>query len=518
MARPSEKLAESLMLLQALQQQGVVAIKSGRLSRTHRERLLRNGFLQEVIKGWYIPARPDEAAGDSTAWYASFWSFCAAYLTERFGEKWSLSPEQSLLLHGGNRAVPRQLLVRAERARNKVTTLTHGTSIFEVRARLPEPNQIVIVDGLRLFPLPAALVAIAPRTYQQNPTDARAALAQIRDASQVLSLLLEGGHSAVAGRLAGAFRNIGRERIANQILNAMRAAGFRVEEDDPFEEKPSTPLPQRERSPYVNRIRLMWQTMRQMVIDNFPPAPRRPSNIKRYLKAVEDVYVTDAYHSLSIEGYRVSADLLERVRSGRWNPDLSEKDREQRSAMAARGYWLAFQAVEKSLKRVLDGENAGVVADEDHGQWYQQLFAPSVQAGILREADLAGYRSGQVYIRRSMHVPLKHAAVLDSMQVLVELLRDEEHPAVRIVLGHFIFVYIHPYMDGNGRIGRFLMNVMLASGGYPWTVIPVEKRTSYLSALESASVDQEIAPFAKFLGKLVEAGLKGAPTARKPAS
>lgn len=516
MARPSEKLAESLIVLQALQEQGVVAVKSDMLSRTHRERLLRNDFLHEVIKGWYIPARPEEAPGDSTVWYASFWNFCAAYLTERFGERWSLSPEQSLLLHGGNRAVPRQLLVRAERARNKVTALTHGTSIFEVRARLPEANQIVIVDGLRLFPLPAALIASSRRTYQQNPTDARAALAQIRDASQVLPLLLERGHSAVAGRLAGAFRNIGRVRMADQILEAMRAAGYKVAVNDPFEERPSPPLPQRERSPYVNRMRLMWQAMRQTVIDNFPPAPQRPPSITRYLKAVEGVYVTDAYHSLSIEGYRVSADLIERVRRGRWNPDAIEKDREQRNAMAARGYWLAFQAVEKGLRRVLEGENAGIVADEDHGKWYQQLFAPSVQAGILRAADLAGYRSGQVYIRRSMHVPQKHEAVLDSMQTLFELLRDEEHPAVRVVLGHFIFVYIHPYMDGNGRIGRFLMNVMLASGGYPWTVIPVEKRTSYLNALESASVDQEIAPFAKFLGRLVEAGLKGAPTARKP--
>ncbi|WP_317503891.1 Fic family protein [Idiomarina sp. HP20-50] len=37
-------------------------------------------------------------------------------------------------------------------------------------------------------------------------------------------------------------------------------------------------------------------------------------------------------------------------------------------------------------------------------------------------------------------------------------------------------VYIHPYFDGNGRIGRFIMNLMLASGGYPWTVVPVERR------------------------------------------
>ena len=77
---------------------------------------------------------------------------------------------------------------------------------------------------------------------------------------------------------------------------------------------------------------------------------------------------------------------------------------------------------------------------------------------------------------------------------------------MRVVLGHFIFVYIHPYMDGNGRIGRFLMNVMLAAGGYPWTVVPLERRDAYMAALEEASVRQNIAPFADFLGQLVEGG------------
>jgi Fic family protein len=87
------------------------------------------------------------------------------------------------------------------------------------------------------------------------------------------------------------------------------------------------------------------------------------------------------------------------------------------------------------------------------------------------------------------------------MPAFFELLRTEPHAAARAVLGHFVFVYIHPYMDGNGRVGRFLMNTMLASGGYRWTVIPVEKRTDYLSALEAASVEGKIAPFARFLAR-----------------
>ena len=398
--------------------------------------------------------------------------------------------------------------------RNKVTALTHGTSILEVRARRAETKEIVVIDGLRLFSLPAALVSSAARTFHQYPTDTRAAIALIRDASELLSRLLENGQPAAAGRLAGALRNIGRDRVADQLLSAMRAAGFKVTEENPFDDSMTLAPPERERSPYVNRIHLMWQAMRQTVIDHFPDPPKRPPVSKVYLKAVDDVYVTDAYHSLSIEGYRVSAGLVERVRSGRWNPDLSAADREQRNALAARGYWLAFLAVEKSLKRILNADNAGTVVDEGHGTWYRQLFAPSVEAGMLRAADLAGYRNGQVYIRRSMHVPLKHEAVLDAMPAFFQLLRDEPSPAVRAVLGHFVFVYIHPYMDGNGRLGRFLMNLMLASGGYPWTVIPVEQRASYMSALESASVDQKIAPLAKFLGKLVRAGLDGKPTAK----
>src|SRR5438552_1232367 len=95
MASPSENLAVSLSLLKGLQDRGRHAIRSSDLPRIHRERLSRSGFLHEVMKGWYVPARPDEAPGESTAWYTSFWGFCADYLDERFGSDWCLSPEQS---------------------------------------------------------------------------------------------------------------------------------------------------------------------------------------------------------------------------------------------------------------------------------------------------------------------------------------------------------------------------------------------------------------------------------------
>lgn len=511
MAAPSQKLARSLETLKALQERGVVAIRSSDLERLDRERLVKSGFLQPVMKGWYIPSCPDEVAGESTAWYASFWDFCASYLSERFGTGWCLSPEQSLLLHAGNKTVPRQLLVRSPKGDNKNTGLPHETSLFTVRYNMPNQQDIEIIKDLRLYGLVPALIDCTPGLFRQNPTDIRAALSIISDASELLPKLLEGGHSTIAGRLAGAFRNIGRDRIADEIVETMRAADFDVRESDPFESKPPAILSNRERSPYVNRLRLMWNAMRELVIERFPEAPGIPEDIKAYMQHVDDVYVTDAYHSLSIEGYRVSPGLIKRVRNQSWNPENNEEDQEQRDAMAARGYYQAFQAIKDSVTKVLYSENPGTVVDDDHRTWYRELFAPSITAGILQPADLAGYRNDQVYIRHSMHTPPNREALRELMPALFDLIKEEPNPAVRVVLGHFIFVYIHPYMDGNGRMGRFLMNVMLAAGGYPWTIIPVEERNVYMNALEAASTNEDIGPFTDFLASKVTANLEGKP-------
>ena len=516
MAAPSKKLAESLELLGALQQQGAVAVRSGDLTRTHRERLVRNGFLREVMKGWYIPARPDQTSDESTVWYTSYWEFCAAYLKHRFGNRWCLSPEQSLALHVGNRTVPQQLLVHTPRGGNKPTPLPQNTSLFDVRYTLPDQDNRVLVDGLRLFSLPAALVACGAGFFENRATDARAALATVRDASDVLAVLLAGGRSTVAGRLAGAFRNIGRDRIADDIVKTMRGAGYDVRESDPFAEKPDLKLPLREPSPYVSRMRIMWQEMRKDVVPVFPVAPGIPADANAYMKRVDEVYVTDAYHSLSIEGYRVHAELIERVRSGSWNPHGNEHDDEARNVLAARGYYDTFQSVKQSVQRILSGEDPASTAERAHGDWYRALWGPAVEAGISTAADLAGYRTGPVHIRRSMHTPPPREAVRDLMPLLFELLGKEPDPAARVVLGHFFFVYIHPYFDGNGRIGRFLMNALLAAGGYPWTVIPVERRKDYMEALESASAGQDIKPFATFLGELVRNNMAGRPGPRVP--
>lgn len=502
MSKASEKLAQSLEYLKQIQDSGVVTIRSKMLTRTHRERLQKNGFIREVIRGWYIPSRPDEQAGDSTSWYTSFWDFSASYLNERFDKDWCLSPEQSLSLHIGDRTVPAQLLLRSSGGGNKPTQLLFGTSFFDVRQAVPAVHLLTNIEGMNVYELPAALVYCLPRQFTAQPTQLRTALAMIKDASEVLAVLLEGGHSVVAGRLAGAFRNIGRDQIADAIIKGMQAADYTVNETDPFNSQTTVQFG-REVSPYVNRIKLLWAEMREPVMNIFTAQANVVKDVQGYLQCVDDIYASDAYHSLSIEGYRVTPNLIEKVRSGDWRPELSDKDKEHLDALAARGYWDAFQQVKAAIKRVLKGDNSGQAFELAHGDWYLALFGPSVTAGIVKQVDLAGYRSGPVYIRQSMHVPPSKEAVRDMMPALFGLLAEEDNPAVRIVLGHFFFVYIHPYVDGNGRMGRFLMNLMMSSGGYAWTVIPVDKRAEYMSALEAASVNQNIEPFAQFIHQLL---------------
>src|ERR1700742_4900939 len=99
MTAPNEKLALSLSALQELQRDGRRAFQSKEFSRVHRARLVKYGFLQEVMKGWGISSSPHTKQGDRTSLYASFWEFFASYCNNRFKARWHLSPEQSIFLH-----------------------------------------------------------------------------------------------------------------------------------------------------------------------------------------------------------------------------------------------------------------------------------------------------------------------------------------------------------------------------------------------------------------------------------
>jgi fido (protein-threonine AMPylation protein) len=505
MPSPNEKLAESLDALETLQQGNRRVFRSDDLSRVHRERLVENGFLQEVMKGWLISSSPDSEAGESTPWHASFWEFCARYCDERFGEQWHLSPEQSLFLQGERTVIPDQLVVHSPKATNNDTNLLFGTTLYDLKvAEMPPAGALTVRDGLRLFSPAVALVRVPESFFMQYPVETQVVMASLPDASDVLRFLLNGGHSWKAGYLAKAFRQTGRADLADEILRAMKGAGYDVRESSPFEARHIFARLGRPAVPIVGRIEMLWDSMRGKVLAVFPKAPGLPADKEAYLRYVNEIYRTDAYHSLSIEGYSVTPSLVERVRQGGWDPQHDSGDRRNRDALAARGYWQAFQLVKKEVEKVVAGENPAALVRAVHNDWYRELFQPSVTAGLIEAGTLAGYRNIPVFLRGSRYIPPRWEAVRDAMPAFFDLLEKEPEPSVRAVLGHWLFGYIHPYPDGNGRMARFLMNVMLASGGYPWTVIRIRDRKSYLSALDRASIETDIHPFATFIDHRVQ--------------
>ena len=157
----------------------------------------------------------------------------------------------------------------------------------------------------------------------------------------------------------------------------------------------------------------------------------------------------------------------------------------------------------ETVRAAIAGDNPAVLVRAAHQDWYRELFQPSVVAGLIPASALAGYRNGPVFLRGSRHVPPRWEAVRDAMPTFFDLFKGEAEPSVKAALGHWLFGYIHPYADGNGRMARFIMNVLLASGGYPWTVIRVDERDAYLASLERASINQHMEPFARFLTERV---------------
>ena len=508
MATPNELLVTSLAALHKLQRDGRRVFQSSELSRVHRARLLQHGFIREVIRGWLISSSPGATKGDSTPWFASFWEFCARYCNDRFDD-WHLSAEQSLLRHAENTIIPAQVVVYSPKGTNNAIKLLFGTSIYDLKqAQMPPRAELVWHDGLRLFAPAAALTRVPESFFARYPVETQVVLSNVRDASEILTHLLEGGRSVVAGRLAGAFRRIGRTAIADEVVATMKSAGYAVRESAPFapEQKFGTQLASA--PPIVGRLHAMWEAMRVTVVEAFPKAPGLPKSRKTYLEFVDDIYKSDAYHSLSIEGYSVTPELIERVRSGKWKPEETGSDAESRNALAARGYWQAFQQVRKAVAEIIRGEPPGALVRSAHRDWYRELFQPCIVAGLIPATALAGYRRHPVFLRGSRYVPPRWEIVPDAMSALFDLLENEPEPSVRAVLGHWLFGYIHPYPDGNGRMARFLMNAFLASGGYSWTVIRVEDRADYLNALDRASIDLDIAPFVKYVAGRVRWSMK----------
>ncbi len=496
--KPHQLLAESLKTAKAVAADSIV--KADQISRAHKNRLETSGCLTKIISGWYLLTSPDGGDG-STAWYGGFWAFLKHYLNDRFGEtEYCISAESSLSLHAGDTTIPKQIVILTKKDSNTAVDLLHGTSILLRTDSKNFPTETESFKGVPIMNLTSSLSRLSPSYFENNPRNIEIVLKlSSLSVPEISRALLRLQNMASAERIIGAYTVIKEESKGKQIFDDLTAAGYTLTPVNPFEKYVPKLSGARFNSPYAGRIRLMWSVMREVVIKTFPRDCGLFSDQSKTIEIILETYVKDAYHSLSIEGYHVTEELIEKIADGKWDPDSLGADKLQMDAMAAKGYSNSFDAVVESIRKILRGSSPGAVLEADLQTWYRELFTPLFKANIIDQEKLVGFRNNQVYITNSKHVPPPKTALLDCMEVFFELLKSEPVASVRAVLGHFIFVYIHPYMDGNGRMGRFILNLMLISGGFNWTIVRVERRKEYMSALEAASTKEDIEPFTTFL-------------------
>ncbi len=81
-------------------------------------------------------------------------------------------------------------------------------------------------------------------------------------------------------------------------------------------------------------------------------------------------------------------------------------------------------------------------------------------------------------------------------------LKNDLHPVEYAAMLHAIFVNIHPFIDGNGRVARLLMNLALLQSGYNITIIPPVVRADYIRALQDSNKNN-FKPFVNFISEMV---------------
>lgn len=133
---------------------------------------------------------------------------------------------------------------------------------------------------------------------------------------------------------------------------------------------------------------------------------------------------------------------------------------------------------------------------------------------VLKNIDLenAGqYRQLNVLISGAEHKPVDAIRVPQFMQDFISWYQDKAgsiHPIERAARVHADFVKIHPFIDGNGRTSRLLMNLELLKAGFPAAVIQVEQRLAYYEALDLAHCSGEYSPFINLVANSVVESFK----------
>lgn len=219
--------------------------------------------------------------------------------------------------------------------------------------------------------------------------------------------------------------------------------------------------------------------------------PLAPS-IVRNLR--EDLIVRWTYHSNAIEGNTLTL---------------------QETKVVLEGITIGGKSIREHLEAV-NHKNAILLLEdlvqknEPLTEWTIKSLHQLILKGI--DDDNAGrYRTVNVRISGAEHLPPDQVVIPELMERFISWYRDEAmtlHPVERAARVHSDFVKIRPFVDGNGRTSRLLMNLELMKSGYPPAVLPVDLRLAYYTFLDADHVRGEKEYFVNMVANIVKEGFR----------
>lgn len=147
-----------------------------------------------------------------------------------------------------------------------------------------------------------------------------------------------------------------------------------------------------------------------------------------------------------------------------------------------------------------------VTCHKDNVPPLNEAFLKDIHAQIVKDILPAGgmYRLVNITIHGSNHVPCDYVKVYDKMNKYFSEIQDDSlSPMEQVAFMHLQLCKVHPFLDGNGRCARIVLNYGLIRRGYTPIIIPASRRLEYFSTLESFKIDKDMKPFIHFLEDLL---------------
>lgn len=240
-------------------------------------------------------------------------------------------------------------------------------------------------------------------------------------------------------------------------------------------------------SPLVEEIDQRYFGIIDSKVRRLMSIPKGNSALRRVM---EETYYYHIYHTVAIEGSTLTLSEIRHILETRYAV-AGKSLQEQNEAI---GVDAAMKYINTSLL-----SRAGTMDVSDILGIHRRVlgYVDPVEGGRLR--------TNQVFVGH--HIPPHPRDLQRHMQELVQWLNSEDalqmHPVEYAALAHYKLVYVHPFVDGNGRTSRLLMNLVLMQARYPPVTIRKEQRAEYYAALDTAN-EGDVRPFIRFIAKCTE--------------